>query len=61
MSVHYIKVREIGSPTWSFLGRMGTYRLKMHASRFDTIEKAQAVIDENTADNPGWEWKVTSA
>lgn len=56
--VFYIKVREIGSKPWSFLGRTGTYRLKMHASRFESRERTQSVIDENAADNPEWEWKV---
>lgn len=58
--VFYIKVRERGSKSWSFLGRVGTYRLKMHASRFVSAEKAQEVIDGNAADNPEWEWKVSS-
>jgi hypothetical protein len=53
-----IKVREKGRKSWSFLSRGGTNRLRIHAVRFETREKAQALIDENAPDNPEWEWKI---
>lgn len=56
----YIKCREIGDKTWVFLSRGGTNHLRVHALRFATAERAQAVIDENAADNPEWEWKVVA-
>lgn len=56
---HAIKCREVGQKSWAFLASKGSLnRLKIHACRFETKEKAQAVIDENKDDNPGWEWKV---
>jgi hypothetical protein len=57
----FIKVREKGRKAWAFLARGGTSRLRVHASRFETPEKAQALIDANAADNPEWEWKVVPA
>lgn len=56
---HAIKCREVGKKGWSFLSSGGHLnRLKIHASRFETAAKAQALIDANKDDNPGWEWKV---
>lgn len=57
----FIKVREAGRKQWAFLARNGTNRLRIHALRFDSRAKAQALIDENAPDNPGWEWKTTPA
>lgn len=57
----FIKVREVGKKTWAFLARGGTSRLRVHALRFATAEKAQALIDDNAADNPEWEWRVVPA
>lgn len=54
----YVKCREIGRKQWAFLSRGGCNRLRVHALRFASVERAQAVIDENAADNPEWEWKV---
>lgn len=54
-----IKVKKAGEKAWYFLTpRGGMIRLRIHAAQFDTAEKAQAVIDANAADNPGFEWKV---
>jgi hypothetical protein len=39
----------------------GCNHLRVHAARFETKEKAQAVIDENAADNPEWDFKVQEA
>ena len=58
---HYVKVRLIGRKAWAFLARGGTSRLRVHALRFDSLEKAQGLIDENAADNPEWEWKAVPA
>lgn len=56
---HAIKCRETGGKSWSFLSSGGGLnRLKIHAARFDSKDKAQAVIDANKDDNPDWEWKV---
>lgn len=57
----HIKCRERGRKTWAFLARGGVSRLRVHALRFETAEKAQALIDENAPDNPEWEWKVVPA
>ncbi len=54
----HIKCREIGRKQWSFLSRGGTNRLRIHAVIFATRDKAQALIDENAADNPEWEWMI---
>lgn len=60
MTAH-IKLREKGKRQWAFLtSRGGTNYLRIHAARFETVESAQKVIDENAADNPEWEWKVVS-
>ena len=58
--VAYVKCRKKGRKTWLFLTANGVNRLRIHAGRFETVEKAQAQIDANTADNPEWEFKVTS-
>lgn len=57
----FIKCREIGRKQWAFLTANGCNRLRIHAVRFDTVEKAQALIDENAADNPEWEWLIVPA
>ncbi len=55
----YVKVREVGKKRFYFLTPGGaTTPLKMHAGRFESIEKAQAFIDANAPDNPDFEWKV---
>lgn len=54
----HINVREIGKKQWRFLSGNGTNRLRIHALNFETRDKAQALIDDNAADNPEWEWKV---
>lgn len=56
-----IKVREIGKTRWGFLARDGVTRLRVHALRFSSYDKAQALIDDNVADNPEWEWKLVPA
>jgi hypothetical protein len=53
----FIKCREIGRKQWA----SGVNRLRIHAIRFATVEKAQALIDENAADNPEWEWLIVPA
>lgn len=57
----YVKVREVGKARWVFLSKGGVNRLRIHALRFETIEKARALIDENAADNPEWEFKAVLA
>jgi predicted short-subunit dehydrogenase-like oxidoreductase (DUF2520 family) len=54
----YIKVRENGRKAWAFLSRGGTSRLRIHAIRFSSRDRAQSLIDENAPDNPEWEWKI---
>lgn len=61
MTVWYVKCRELGKKRWAFLSSNGTSYLTIHACRFETQEKAQALIDANAADNPKWEFKVTAA
>jgi len=56
-----IKVRELGAKRWAFLARNGTTRLRVHALRFESYDKAQRLINENAADNPEWEWKTVPA
>lgn len=58
--VFHIKVRERGRKAWAFLARGGTSRLRVHALTFATAARAQALIDANAAENPEWDWKVTS-
>ena len=53
-----IKCRVVGGRSWSFLSSRGSNRLRIHALRFATAEKAQALIDNNSEENPAWEWKV---
>ncbi len=56
---HAIKLREKGRRRWEFLTSDGALnRLRIHAARFEDAGKAQKIIDENAADNPGWEWMV---
>lgn len=58
----FIKVREVGKTRWAFLGSGGrTTSLRIHAVRFASKDRAQAIIDENAPDNPEWEWKTVSA
>lgn len=56
----FIKVRKIGKRNFSFLSRGGVSRLRVHALRFETQDKAQALVDDNAADNPKWEFKVVA-
>lgn len=60
MAAH-VKCRLKGRKTWAFLARGGTNRLRIHALRFETMEKAQALVDENAEDNPEWEFKAVPA
>jgi hypothetical protein len=53
-----IKCRVVGEKSWSFLSNRGSSRLRVHAVLFATAEKAQALIDNNSEENPAWEWKV---
>lgn len=56
----YVKCRMKGQKAWRFLtSRGGLNRLRIHAATFKSKEAAQALIDENAADNPEWEWKVS--
>lgn len=55
-----IKCRIVGTKSWSFLSSRGSNRLRVHAIRFATAEKAQALIDNNSEENPAWEWKVVN-
>jgi hypothetical protein len=58
----FVKCREKGRKTWAFLTPgAGLNRLRVHAARFDTLAKAQALIDENAADNPEWDFKAVPA
>ena len=53
-----IKCRVVGTKSWSFLSSRGSNRLRIHAIRFATAEKAHGFIDRNSEENPAWEWKV---
>lgn len=57
----FIKVREKGRRGWTFLARGGVSRLRVHALRFETAERARALIAENEGDNPGWDWRIVPA
>jgi hypothetical protein len=60
--IFYVKCREVGKKQFLFLtSRGGLNRLRIHAARFETKDKAQALIDENAADNPEWEFKVVES
>jgi hypothetical protein len=60
--VAYVKCREVGKAKFAFLTpKMGLNHLKVHAARFESLEKAQALIDANAADNPEWEFKAVVA
>lgn len=55
--VAYVKCREKGRKRFAFLtSNGGLNSLRVHAARFETLAKAQALIDENTAENPEWEF-----
>ena len=56
---HFVKCRELGKKSWVFLSSKGTSRLRVHAIRFASAERAQALIGDNAADNPEWEFKIT--
>lgn len=61
MNPVYIKCRKIGSKRFAFLTpRGGLNHLRIHASQFESQDKAQSLIDENKADNPEWEWLIVS-
>jgi hypothetical protein len=54
-----IKCRMHGEKTFGFLTSSGgVNKLRIHAGRFATMERAQAVIDDNANDNPEWDFKV---
>lgn len=55
-----VKCRMVGEKKWAFLltSNGGLNNLRIHAGRFASHEKAQALIDDNKADNPEWEFKV---
>jgi len=53
-----IKCRVVGAKSWRFLSSRGSNRLRIHAMRFASAEKAQALVDNNSEENPAWEWKV---
>jgi phosphopantetheinyl transferase (holo-ACP synthase) len=57
----FIKLRERGRRSWSFLSRNGTNRLRIRAARFSSKEAAQKVIESATPDNPQWEFKIVPA
>ncbi len=60
--VAFVKCREVGRKSWAFLTSNGELnRLRIRAARFSSLEKAQALIDENSADNPEWEFKAVVA
>lgn len=58
-----IKVKEDkpGAKAWRFLAGQGnTTRLRVHASRYDSREKADQSRDMLSADNPGLLFKVVT-
>lgn len=56
---HHVKVRLRGEVGWKFLTpKGGTNRLRVHAAEM-TKAGAEALVLENTAGNPEWEFKVT--
>lgn len=58
--VFFIKFRSGTEKRWSFLtSGGGSSYLRIHAARFGSAEKAQAVIDANKDDNPEFSWRVT--
>jgi hypothetical protein len=60
-AIAMIKVRELGKKRWAFLAANGTNALRVHGVRFSSYQRAQAVIDANAPENPGWEWKIVPA
>lgn len=59
---YHIKLRKVGGKSWRFLSSNGRINgLRVHAVIFSDEAKAQAVIDENAADNPEWEWCIRKA
>jgi hypothetical protein len=59
---YHVKVREPGAKRFYFLtSNGGMNALRIHAAIFASAEKAQALIDANAPDNPGWDWKVQPA
>jgi hypothetical protein len=60
--VFYIRCRKKGRKRWGFLTSTGgCNRLKIYAARFETAEKAHALIYDNAAISPEWEWQVMAA
>lgn len=54
-----IRFRQKGRRSWRYLtSKGGGNRLRIHAARFDSREKAQAVIDESAAENADFEMEV---
>ena len=57
--VFHVKCREVGKKKFLFLtSNGGLNNLRIHAATFASREKAQALVDENAADNPEWEFRV---
>lgn len=55
---HHVKVREKGKKKWLFLATGGSANaLRIHALEF-TKDGAEALVAENSEDNPEWEFKV---
>lgn len=55
---HHVKVRKVGKKRWGFLtSKSGVNYLRIHAAQF-TEAGAIALVEENRADNPEWEWKI---
>jgi hypothetical protein len=58
----YVQCRKVGAKAWRYLtSRDSLNRLRIHAARFESVAKAQALIDANRDDNPEWEWRVQEA
>lgn len=61
MTVYFVKARKAGSKGWAFLtSKGGTNRLRVHAARFPTTERANAVAKFCIEDNPSWEFRVVA-
>lgn len=54
---HHVKAREKGKKRWTFLANGGTNNLRVHAIQF-TETGANALIRDNAASNPDWEFKA---
>lgn len=61
--MYAIKVKEDkpGAKAWAFLTpKGGTNRLRVHATQFDSRDRADQVRDQVAADNPGHQFKVVT-